>query len=347
MRTQQALLRAVGAATALAAAPAFAQVTISGFIDLNVESISSGGKSVRRLSSGGLNTSRIQFKAEEDLGGGLKAKAVHEMTFGADTGLMGNPRETYVQLADKAWGDISLGRLNLSSYYIYGYADPTYSADYSMVSDLVVFYAPWRESNAIQYNSPRLNGFQFKGTATFGKEDGSRNGRVTSFGVDYWGGPLYVGLATDRKYQSNIFKASQMEASTDTYLSAVYKMGGHDLTAVLHHYSGYYAYPPYVGFNASGHSLQLGARLNFTELDRVFVSLVRRNDRKNTDLADVTGLVLGYQHSLSKRTTLYATAAQVRHKQDSKVRYPLSWSAANPLNNENPHGVQLGIRHGF
>jgi predicted porin len=312
-----------------------------------MESITSGGKTLKRLNSGGLNTSRLQFKADEDLGGGLRARAVHEITFGADNGVMGNPRETYVQLAHKDWGDISLGRLNLTSYWIYGYADPTFSADYSMISNVMVFYAPWRESNAVAYNSPRVNGFQFKGTVTAGKEDGSKNGRVTSFGVDYRGGPLYVGVATDRKQQSNIFQASKMESATDTYVSAVYKLGAHDLTAVLHHFNGYYAYPPYVDFRSSGNSLAIGGRFNIDDQNRIYVSVVRRNDSKNTDLADATGLVIGYMHNLSKRTTLYATVGKVRHSQDSDIRYPLSWSAANPLSNENPHGLQLGIRHGF
>lgn len=347
MQANKPTLCALAAVAAFAQMPAQAQVTVSGFVDLNVESISSGGKTIKRVSSAGLNTSRLQFKAEEDLGGGLKAKAVHEITFGADTGVMGNPRETYVQLAHKDYGDISLGRLNLTSYWIYGYADPTFSADYSMLSNVMVFYAPWRESNAVQYNSPRFNGFQLKGTVTAGKEDGTKNGRVTSFGVDYRGGALYLGAATDRKQQVNIFKPGQIESSTDTYLSAVYRLGAHDLTAVVHHFSGYYAYPPYVDFRTSGNSLAIGGRFNLDDRNRIYVSVVRRNDSKNTDLADGTGLVVGYMHNLSKRTTLYATVGTVRHSQASDVRYPLSWSAANPLNNENPRGLQIGMRHGF
>lgn len=340
-------LRATAALAALATAPAWAQVTLSGFIDLNLESIRSGGASTTRVSSAGLNTSRLQFRADEDLGGGLRARAVHELTFNADTGAQGNPRETYVQLAHPDWGDVSLGRLNLSSYWMYGYADPSFSADYSMLSNMVVFYAPWRESNAIAYNSPRVGGFQFKGTITAGKEDGTRNGRVTSFGVDYRNGPLYVGLASDRMYQKNIRKASEMESSTDNYLAAVYRIGAHDLTAVFHHYSGYYAYPPYVDFRTSGKSIALGARFNLNDRNRIHVTVVRRNDDKNTALADATGLLVGYMHNLSKRTTLYANYGTIRHSQASAVRYPLSWSAATPLSGENPRGVQFGIRHAF
>ncbi|WP_162143878.1 porin [Acidovorax sp. JHL-9] len=343
----QTTLRVSAAIAALAVAPAWAQVTLSGFVDLNLESIKTGGDRTTRVSSAGLNTSRLQFRADEDLGGGLRARAVHEMTFAADTGAQGNPRETYVQLASPSWGDVSLGRLNLSSYWMYGYADPSFSADYSMLSNVMVFYAPWRESNAIAYNSPRVGGFQFKGTVTAGKEDSTRNGRVTSFGVDYRDGPLYVGLASDRKYQVNIRKAGQMESSTDNYLSAVYRLGAHDLTAVVHNYSGYYAYPPYVDFHAKGNSVALGARINLSDANRIHVTVVRRNDKKNDALADATGLLVGYMHNMSKRTTLYANYGMVHHKQKTSVRYPISWSAASPLSAENPRGVQFGIRHAF
>lgn len=338
---------ALAALVALAAGPASAQVTLSGFIDTNLESIRSGGQRITRMSAGGLNTNRIQFRTEEDLGGGLRVKGIHEMTFSPNTGAAAAPRETYVQLSNPAWGDISLGRQNITSYWIYGYADPAFAADYSMLNNMVVFYAPWRESNAVSYNSPRVAGFQFKATATTGKEDFTSNGRVTSIGVDYRDGPLYLGVASDRKHQVNIRKPGQIETSTDSYLSAVYRVGGHDLTAVLHHYSGYYAYPPYVDFNTSGHSIALGARFNFGEQHRVHVTLARRNDDKNDSLADATGLLIGYMYNLSKRTTLYANYGAIQHSQASKVRYPLSWTAATPLSDENPRGMQFGIRHAF
>ena len=64
-------------------------------------------------------------------------------------------------------------------------------------------------------------------------------------------------------------------------------------------------------------------------------------------LADATGLLVGYMHNLSKRTTLYANYGTIHHKQKTSVRYPISWSAATPLSSENPQGVQFGIRHAF
>lgn len=332
-----------------ACAGAQAQVTISGFADVDIESVKSGGASRLRETSGGLNTSRIQFKAEEDLGGGLRAKAVHELTFAVDSGAAGTPRETYVQLSSPDWGDISMGRLNLPSYYIYGYADPAFAADYSMVNNMVVFYAPFREDNSIVYNTPRLGGVQGKLGMTMGKEDGTQNGRVTSVGIDYRNGPFYIGLASDGKSQKNIFTPAVMETSRDTYLASVYRAGPVDWTFIYSRYSGYYAFPPFVDFRSSGRNVQLGARWNINGTSRVYASLVRKTDQGGaaSKLSDATGVVLGYLYGLSKRTDLYATFATVRHAKDSSLRYPVSFSAANPLSNENPQGVAIGIRHAF
>jgi predicted porin len=341
----------LAAAAALATSPVQAQATISGYLDLSLETLKQGGSSLKRVSSGQLNASRLEFTAKEDLGGGLSAKARHEMMFSADTGtLAATSRETYVQLAHKEVGDINLGRLNLASYYTYGFADPTWSSGYSLMSNMVVFYAPWRESNALSFNSVRMNGFKVSGTLTAGKEDAAmhKNGRVTSLAVDYRNGPLYIGLATDTKDQTNIFKATQNERSRDSYLSAVYRIGGTELTAVLHRYSGYYAYAPWVQFRTNGNSFQIGTRVALDDRARLFASVVRRNDATGA-LSDATGVVVGGLYGLSKRTDLYATYATIHNSNSGSAGapYPLDWNAKTPNAGENPSGLSVGIRHAF
>ena len=161
---------ALAAVALLSSTPVLAQVTISGYLDAALEHISSGGKTLNRVSPSGLTTSRLEFTAKEDLGEGLSAKVRHEMVLSPDTGVLStNSRETYVQLAHKDWGDLNLGRLNLSSYNLYGYADPTYGSAYSPVNNMMVFYAPWRESNAVSFNSAKFGGgFQVRATLTAG-----------------------------------------------------------------------------------------------------------------------------------------------------------------------------------
>jgi len=342
----------LAAAAAMATGPVQAQVTISGYVDAAIERISSGGKTLNRLTSGGLTTSRLEFTAKEDLGGGLSAKARHEMIFKSDTGAMDtNSRETYVQLAHKDWGDINLGRLNLSSYHLYGYADPSFGSGYSPVNNMMVFYAPWRESNAISVNSARINGFQFRATLTAGKEesDNKKNGRVLSLAAAYSDGPLYIGIATDTQDKTNIWDKtkSRNERSRDSYLAAIYRIGGVELTGILHDYRGYYAYPPYVDFDTHGRSVQLGTRIDLGNGVRLFGSVVRRDDATGA-LADATGIAVGALYNFSKRTTVYATYGTVRNGSPGSAgaEYPIDWGLS-PKAGENPSGLQIGLRHAF
>lgn len=340
-------LCAVAAAAALAGTPALAQVTLSGFIDINAEVAKSGGKTIKGLGSGGLNTSRLQFKAQEDLGDGLKATAVHEITLRGDTGQQGSPRHTYIQLGSKAWGELSAGRRDLPSAEMYGYIDPTYSGDYSPISNTMLYFAPWRESNGLFYTTPRMANIQARMSVTAGREDGSKDAQTRSLAVDYFGGDLYLMAATDQQYRRTLNNPNQIRTSRDYYLGGVYSMGALDLTLLYHRYSGYYAYPPYVDFTSKGQDLQLGLRYELNAQQRFFVSLVRKNDQLDADLSDATSWVVGYIHGLSKRTDIYSVYGSVRHARDSAMRFPVSFNHATPLSNENPSGLQIGIRHKF
>jgi predicted porin len=336
------------AVSVLTCGAAMAQVSISGFADLNVQNVKTGGASSTRLSSDGLNNSRLVFTSKEDLGGGLHVKGVYEMMFNMANGNYNGVRESFVELWSPDWGSARAGRLNLSSFYVYGYGDPTFAADYSMVNNLMVFYAPYRASNALDFTSKRFGGFGFKGTVSGGAQDGTKNGRITSVAVDYKDGPLYVGLASDHMYLNNIYQATKTQSNSDTYLSVVYKTEKADWTAVLQHYNGYFAYPPYVAFTSSGNTLQVGTRYKLDELHRIHASVVRRMDKGTpATTTSATGFVVEYLHGLSKRTDLYATYATLHNDHSSSVTYPISWSLATPLHGENPHGLQFGIRHAF
>ena len=343
----QRCVPAAVAAWAIAPTLALAQVTLSGFVDLNVEIAKSGGGTQRSLVSGGLNTSRLQFKSVEDLGGGLKATAVHELTFRADSGQAGSPRHTYVALGSKDWGEISAGRRDLPSAEMYGYIDPTFSGDYSPISNTLLYFAPWRESNGFFYTTPRIGNVQGRIATTLGRGDGSKDARVTSVAVDYWGGDLYLMAALDQQYRREIGNPSNMRRSRDAYLGGVYSMGSLDLTFLYHRYSGYYAYPPYVGFASKGHDVQIGARYEIDAKNKVFASLVRKSDALDDDLSDATSWVVGYQHVLSKRTDVYGVIGAVNHARDSDLRFPVSFNHPTPQSGDNPRGVQVGIRHKF
>ncbi|AOE83030.1 porin [Pseudomonas sp. TCU-HL1] len=327
---------------------ACASIEISGVLDVNYEVATSGGMTEERVTGGGLSTNRVQFKWQEEVTEDLSLKTVYEAQYNPHSDDDIGKREVYAQVISKRWGTLSTGRQDTPSANAYGYADPLYNNDYSLISNMGVFYAPWRVDRSLMYISPRINGFEFRGMATQGENDGSRDGRVYSVAVDRWtDSPWYFSAALDRQYQRNLWDKHTMEQSTDAYLTAVYTMGRTDLSAVYHRYVGYYAYAPWVDFESNGSDLQLGLRHNFGNKHNVAVSLMYKDDRKDEALSDATGLNLGYIYNYDKNTDLYGVYGYVHHNRDSEIRYPISWNLENPLPDENPQGLQLGVRIKF
>lgn len=327
---------------------AFAGIEISGIIDVTYEVATSGGDTVERVTGAGLSANRIQFKADQALTDDLAVKGVYEAMYNPHSDDDMGKREAYAQIISKRWGTLSAGRQDTPSANAYGYADPLFGNEYSLINNVSVFYAPWREDRSLMYISPRIEGFEFRGMATQGEKDGSRDGRVYSVALDYWAdSPWYFSGALDRKYQRNLWDKDSMEYATDLYLTAVYSMGKTDLTAVYHRYTGYYAYAPWVDFESNGSDLQLGLRHNFGNKHNVAVSLIYKDDRKDEALSDAAGINLGYIYNYDENIDLYGVYAYIHHKRDSDVRYPISWNLESPLSDENPEGMQLGVRFKF
>ncbi|MDC8802964.1 porin [Halomonas pacifica] len=327
---------------------ACADIQVSGILDIAYEVAESGGETTERVTGAGLSANRVQFRLQESLTEDLSFLGVYEAMYRPHSDDDIGQREAFAQLISQKYGTISIGRQDTPSASAYGYADPLFGNEYSLVNNIGVFYAPWREDRSLMYISPRIEGFQFRGMATQGERDGSRNGRVYSLSLDYWSdSPWYFSIAFDRKYQRNLWDSDTMEQSTDIYLTSVYAMGNTEFTAILHRYSGYYAYAPWVDFDSSGNDLQLGIRHDFGNRHNLAVSLIHKDDDNNRELSDATGINLGYIYNYSENIDLYGVYGYVHHSTDSEVRYPLSWNLDSPLPDENPQGVQLGFRLKF
>jgi len=91
-------------ALALAASSAFAQssVTVYGIMDVGVTQVSGlKGGSIKQLSSGIMDGSRLGFRGNEDLGGGYRAIFTLEHRLEADTGGISNRPPSGSQLPDR------------------------------------------------------------------------------------------------------------------------------------------------------------------------------------------------------------------------------------------------------
>lgn len=323
-------------------------IELSGVIDVNYEVAESGGYTEERVNGGGLSANRLQLQMQEAVTDDLSLNWVYQAQYNPHSDDDIGKRETYFEVTSKRWGTLSAGRRDTPSANSYGYADPLYNNDYSLISNVMVFYAPWREDGLLMYISPRINGYEFRGGVSEGEDDGSRDGQVTSISVDRWtDSPWYFSAGLDRKYQRNLWDKHTMEQSTDAYLTVVYSMGLTELSAVYHRYVGYYAYAPWVDFESNGNDLQLGMRHNFGNKHNATASFIYKDDRKDDALSDAAAISLGYIYNYDKNIDLYGVYAYIHHKRDSEIRYPVSWSLDNPLPNENPQGMQLGVRIKF
>jgi len=183
-------------ALALVAPSAFAQsnVTVYGVIDLDGEYLSGHTTDVR-LTTGGLNGSRLGFKGTEDLGSGNFVDFVLEGGINVDTGgsaqggaLFG--RQAFGALRNVDFGTLSAGRQYSSAYIVTdqfsifsntpvgattavigGYAggyEPVQgsSATATTLTNATgaeVNGSPARVNNSVRYSTPSLGGFTVSG----------------------------------------------------------------------------------------------------------------------------------------------------------------------------------------
>lgn len=171
------------------------QIDIYGVVDLGVVYNSDfGGGSVTRLNSGNLSGSRVGFKGNEDLGGGLSAHFVLENGFAADTGALQQGgrlfgRQAFVGLKSKEFGTLNLGR----QYPVFALpiGSDTAALRYGtniMVHplDLDFLAGTMRVNNAVTYESPLYGGFQYRLQYALGEQPGdSSNNRAWSLGASY------------------------------------------------------------------------------------------------------------------------------------------------------------------
>lgn len=202
------------AALLIAAASAQAQsnVTLFGLVDLNLSRYSPGSRSsgagLTAMNDGhtnGLNGSRWGIRANEDLGGGLKAAVVIESGVLADTGNLGQGgrgfgRQAFIGLGTAAMGKVRLGRQYILSDSVVGQGNPFGNAlvnnPTTGVTNVGRALPMWlnapRADNTIQYQTPSWGGMTLAGQWAPGENTADRfhGARIT-----YAGGGSFVGVA--------------------------------------------------------------------------------------------------------------------------------------------------------
>lgn len=293
-------------------------VTIYGFVD------QAFGKNIGSSTEGIFDStgSRLGFKGEEDLGGGLKASFLLEHRFSPDTGQAATPffkGGSWVALGG-GFGKVTLGRWWSQAFLKSQYAsDPFGMGTVAGVNFGTVGCgasggcagAFWVDKSVTYEISG--GGFSF-GAQVAQAPEGRKN--PFNFGVSYDAGPLYLGFGHER--HESVFSAAGAGGDAQwSHATANYDFGAVKLISGLG-----------TGKDNLGDKRR-NVVLGFTAPMGQGVLIGQVNQHKAAGVTTVSQTSLGYQYYLSKRTKLFTTVSN-----DSKAA-------------SNKTGFDLGVLHSF
>lgn len=243
------------------ATAASAQTTtqLYGLLDLSVQYLQSGanapfaGSHLTRLADGTTYGpgSRWGLRVNEDLGDGMRAGALAEFGFNADTGTLGQGgracgRQCFIYLSSTKLGDIRLGRQYMLHDELLPLAHPVGGVTalspggvYTLPGGTIpIFLDAPRIDNAIQYLSPSFGGFRVQ--AMVALSEGTQD-RYQALKASYAQGPVNVALVHEWSKArgpvapgapSTVNKISEIAGSYDFGVAKVYAglQKGSDLT---------------------------------------------------------------------------------------------------------------------
>ena len=366
-------------------------VTISGFFKVGWESLSYGNAAATRLNTNQYrvvdNSSRIIFNSVEDLGNGLAAIGQLDVRFAPDqagAAPTSNPigsGNTYVGLRSKTMGTLTVGRWDL--HYGKGPSEMTRGAGALQASDVSLFdyigatpiANTSRTQNVVRYDLPNFNGFT--GTVAWSANP-IGNTEADMINPAPAGGSARKGNGwnVNPKYSNGPFEAeySFWRAKADAPVAATLDQRG-DSINVKYSFGGFKVGLGWnksrletavnVGAVGSGTSAaqrntwsvagqyKWGPNAIYAHYDRAgnVSCSVAVCAGTNGGSSAAKMYALAYEYSLSKRTSLAATYAQI--KNDANISYNFFTSSslgsadAVTVFGENPRLLQLSVLHLF
>ena len=340
-------------------------VTIYGLVDAGIVSERGGAAGTDTKLTGGVGSaSRLGFKGNEDLGGGLSAIFVLEEGVLIDTGAQDSTgqafnRQSYVGLKSTEAGTVTLGRQYTMLYNALGQVADPFGTGYAGTAKNLfpVAGADTRASNAVVYSTPNLNGFSADAMYSLGEQAGDASaGRQFGLGLNYSNGPLNTRLVYNNRNSDTAATATTAFVSHDIGRN-VLLAANYDFTVV----KGFFAYGSDKGFNSAplnnatnaygykvapvastdSNDLLIGATVPVGPAGTVMVSYINKNDKTALN-QDADQWALGYTYALSKRTSTYVAFAKIKNKN----------GAGYTVGNNTEVGTgdkafNLGIKHTF
>ncbi|KQW42441.1 MULTISPECIES: porin [unclassified Roseateles] len=328
---------ALAAASALAAAQT-SSVTIFGVLDVGVQRLKNGDKTLNLESIDGMQTSRLGFRGREDLGNGLSASFHLEGAIGPDVGAGGDwRRRATVSLASKTAGELRLGRDYTPTFWSISRFNAFGTNGVGAASNLVYGFdgvsgtskTVIRSDNSVGYFLPDGLGGVY-GQAMVAAGEGT-TGRYVGGRIGYAGNGVDVAVAVSETVNTNggdKFKVTNLGGS--------YTMGALKLLGLVH--ISKLTTREQKNYVVGAH-YAVGSGL-------IRASFVNAHSSNSANGQDYTGKLyaIGYVHNLSKRTSLYTTLSKVNNSSTGRFLIP-GGSTITP--GQGSSGVEAGIYHSF
>lgn len=328
--------------------PAFAQsraqkdggsFSIFGIIDLGVAIVDNvNGSMGSNLSSGGLQGSRLGFRGQEDLGGGIKVDFMLEAGLEADDGSIrggGFQGQSSLGMRSQDFGSVAMGRqctsfceflsrLAMAPTFggvsgahdgIPGSTDGKAAAarfNNNMSSSTV--------SNSIKYVSPEIGGFSFSGNYAFGESSGSSTaGSARGMAMRYASRKIYLAAGYNEAVSAN---------NANLPKNKVYAIGG------MYYFQNFHVAAYYTSQKNAGHTSGMNAdvmsvMLSYRSGNWVNSIGFSHMDDKTQENWDSNQYALSTVYALSKTLSLYSTLGHMRVKNGGVAGQLLSRSSGS------------------
>ena len=345
---------------AAAAAPS-SSVSIYGVLDIGLTRVSNiAGGSLVRVDDGISQGSRLGFRGREDLGGGRSAIFNLEMGVATDTGAlrqggMALGRASYVGLADKKLGKVTVGRqFDQMTGTLLRFHPSFLSGIYGFTpGDADRVAGNWLD-NQITYASPDISGFKFSLQHALTESVTNDAGKAWSGGASYGNGPFNLGLAATRIRDYTVtpgtgFGVSQFLGTALATPATAFVVPEY-LTAGL---GASYAFGPatvaalatrtkYEMADGNSDAMKtLGLSLSYKLGELILSSAVQR---ARFESSAWTTLTLAADYYLSKRTDVYVSFNS-RKASGANTRAALVTNG--PSSDDSQTALRVGIRHRF
>lgn len=340
----------------LSAANASAQsnVNVYGLLDVNLganDKADSAGHTVWRVSSGGMNTSRLGFRGSEEIGGGLKAVFQLEAAVQTDTGA----------------SDAALFKRQANVGFEGGFGRIVFGRSFTSVYDFMIRYDPmgfapfysWGTSgsasgaskygmttgfdNMVKYTG-KVGGLTVGASYGAGEVAGSTaDGAKGAVALEYAYGPWSVVGTWERSNGTTVAATGQRDVNTVWHAGGMYSSGPYKFQVAARDYkltAGKAGVPV-----VRAVLYWVGANWRVTPANTLIGAVYYQDVRNVAASADADPImyVASLRHALSKRTDLYLTAAYAKAKNTRLVAI----SRDDPGFADTQRGVVAGIQHRF